>query len=683
MGEEERSDLLNKLERAETEVAELRRRRSEDAKANEKVVSIFAAQEQSWLRQKKSLTIQIQALVNQLRALGAAKDESSSNLNKLLEEKDLALADAEEKARKDETALIKLVSNQRRLEEELEEMVVVVARVRRDAEQKEKILSAMLRKSKIDTAEKRMLLKELKGAKAKGRRAEAEAERWRGMCESRRGRKGGKGGGSVANGAVEARAEGVVNFDDVLDPKRLLLEYLEAEGGRECECGTPRRRNVGVGDCFDQFSTGEDGELVITTDAKHLQEWVRAETEKYASILEERHCAEIEAFTEQMRLKDEKLEAFHWQLLSMELEAKRLQSHMGDLDENLSRLKEENIRMEALLLDRETELKSLNDQLGFHTKHLQKSNTNYSERHVVLDPESLWSEVRIVRRKQKEKSQVSRGDKEIQVLQTDDQIKELSVIEIQEESTKVESSSKETKEKELVVDVGHVQENIKAFNKLAPVVKRDCSRKMDLHALGISYKIKRLKQQLQAIEKLYGPEGTKRVLVVGEENSDRASDSCMKRKIDEQWHHLRGFLLVISSLNKQVKRYQFLEEKTDDLCNRMHENERLKSNRDSNIRKTKEQTEMLERFLDETFQLQRYMVATGQRLVEIQSSITCGFVDGAEGVANMSQVDVRHVTESFRTLFKDVQRGLEVRIARIIGDIEGTIARSGILQMRR
>jgi hypothetical protein len=55
----------------------------------------------------------------------------------------------------------------------------------KDLEQKEKILSAMLRKSKLDTAEKQMLLKEVKLSKAKRKQAEIETERWRAVSESR------------------------------------------------------------------------------------------------------------------------------------------------------------------------------------------------------------------------------------------------------------------------------------------------------------------------------------------------------------------------------------------------------------------------------------------------------------------------------------------------------------------
>ena len=66
----------------------------------------------------------------------------------------------------------------------------------------------------------------------------------------------------------------------------------------------------------------------IAADVKRLEGWVRSEAEKYAAAIEKHHHLEIGAFAEQMRLRDEKLEAFRWRMLSMEIESKRLQSHI-------------------------------------------------------------------------------------------------------------------------------------------------------------------------------------------------------------------------------------------------------------------------------------------------------------------------------------------------------------------
>ena len=58
-----------KLKIAEGEIENLKKMRHEDAKANEKVVGIFAAQEQSWLSERRRLRQQIGALLSELRVL--------------------------------------------------------------------------------------------------------------------------------------------------------------------------------------------------------------------------------------------------------------------------------------------------------------------------------------------------------------------------------------------------------------------------------------------------------------------------------------------------------------------------------------------------------------------------------------------------------------------------------------
>lgn len=221
----EMCELLNKLENAEIKIEELKKRRVEDAKANEKVVSIFAAHEQSWLMERKKLTQQNRLLLNQLQASNTKRDENVSKLHSQLHEKDNLLdeekrkrIDQEEKVKKVEkineelrealkreahehskeiwkhkSAFIELVSTQRQLEAEMgramrqveaekqeldavleqkeqyvlmtQKLSMELIKTRKDLEQKDKILSAMLRKSKLDTAEKQMLMKEVKMSK--------------------------------------------------------------------------------------------------------------------------------------------------------------------------------------------------------------------------------------------------------------------------------------------------------------------------------------------------------------------------------------------------------------------------------------------------------------------------------------------------------------------------------------
>lgn len=239
----------SKLKNAEREIENLKKMRHEDAKANEKVVGIFASQEQCWLSERRKLCQQIGALLNELRVFEKKKDVLVFELNQklkemevLIESKDKKIEEEEQKRkeleekvkkterdalelresaqehssdlRKHKTAFIELVSNQRHLEAELgraakqleatkEELVSVmeekeesdlmahklsieIAKVHKDLEQKDKILSAMLRKSKLDIAEKQMLLKEVKLSKARRKQAEQETEKWKVVSEGKK-----------------------------------------------------------------------------------------------------------------------------------------------------------------------------------------------------------------------------------------------------------------------------------------------------------------------------------------------------------------------------------------------------------------------------------------------------------------------------------------------------------------
>lgn len=95
------------------------------------------------------------------------------------------------------------------------------------------------------------------------------------------------------------------------------------------------------------------------------------------------------------------------------------------------------------------------------------------------------------------------------------------------------------------------------------------------------------------------------------------------------------------------------------------------------------QSAALGQFLEETFQLQRFMVATGQKLLETQSRIAAGLDRDSRGGGDGDGVDMKRLMEVAGALLRDVQRGLEVRIARIIGDLEGTLTFHGILRTTR
>jgi hypothetical protein len=224
---------LEKTNELERKVEELLCRRAADARANEKVASIFASHEQRWLAENKALQRQVNTVVAAARAR-EAKREEAAELGREAEEQrraaDEALAReaarreaaeerlseaeragkdaAEEHAaelRRHKAALLELASAQRELEADLaraarlaeaelhsalerrDEAAAEAARLRRDADHKDKIPSAMLRKSKVDMEDREMLVREVKACNGRRRQAELEAERWHKMWESSRG----------------------------------------------------------------------------------------------------------------------------------------------------------------------------------------------------------------------------------------------------------------------------------------------------------------------------------------------------------------------------------------------------------------------------------------------------------------------------------------------------------------
>ncbi|XP_048127751.1 cingulin [Rhodamnia argentea] len=747
--DEGKGALLAKLEMAERERDELKRIRHEDAKANEKVVCIFAAQEQKWFNERKKLQQQIRALSNEVRVIRKKKDEEISGLNERLKEMELLVLskdkelqeeglkrkEVEERFKKAEnsaeemrekakreakehaseiwkhkTAFIELVSNQRQIEAEMgralrqvettkqelelvleqkeeselmvQKLSVEIVKMQKDMEQKDDILSAMLRKSKLETAEKQMLLKEIKLSKSKRKQAELETERLRSVSVSKH---GGHSLRSMLANQVNLKLEGIYGArklnsgtmgSSLIGKARLqansLLEYENPDFSGEMEACAPE---------YDSYSQEQTEALAITADVKRLEHWVHSEAEKYATLAEERHHLELNAFVEQMRLKDEKLEAFRWRMLSLEIESKRLRSHVEGLNRDISQLRNTNTKLEALLFAREDELGAFKEQLGSQSNHInfQRPLNDPSIHDPELVEDTIWSEVKIVKRRLGHKEK--KGDTSaVKASQDEDAevIVETALVCQPAEVTKVQSPQKVSEEQEdcgdcvpkreesgTPTDLGTLQ-NLPSLSRISSKTKSS-SWKMDLQALGVSCKIKRLKQQLLMLEKLMGKQ----------ERSENVESK------DDGPIGIENFLSLVSLLTKQVGRYQSLQEKADDLCKRMHENNLDSTLVDCSATKSRGRTKTLENFLEETFQLQRYVVVTGQKLTEIQLKIAVGFVGAAEELAKYATFDVKRFADGVRTLFQEVQRGLEVRIARIIGDLEGTLACDGITHLRR
>ena len=292
----------------------------------------------------------------------------------------------------------------------------------------------------------------------------------------------------------------------------------------------------------------------MTADVKQLESWVLSEAEKYATLIEQRHHLELDAFAEQMRIKDEKLETFHWQLMSMKLESKRLQSHIEGMNEDMSQLRHDNMKLEALLLEIEEELTSLKEQLASQLKALncQNTNLNCSVHSPVIAHEVIGFEV-INKRKQNEREQETRTPNLEDLCQEEDAEKEernSSFNQSKDVGLIAHSPEKELEDDKEIANEGPVKEgrtspvDIDVTEKLAsssqPLNKTNYSPwRMDLHALQVSYKIKRLKQQLLMLERLT----RKQESLEDIERNDNGQIG------------IKSFLALMSLLNKQVGRY--------------------------------------------------------------------------------------------------------------------------------
>ncbi|KAJ6672873.1 RIBONUCLEASE P PROTEIN SUBUNIT P38-LIKE PROTEIN [Salix viminalis] len=279
-------ELLHKLETAEKEIMELKKIRREDAKANEKVSKDKAVEEEEHKRKEV--------------------EENLAKAEKIAEElRETAKRQAQEHSTdlwKHKTAFLELVSNHRQLEAEMgralrqleakrqeldavleqkeesvlltQKLSVEVLKMRKDLEQKDKILSAMLRKSKMDTTEKELLLKEVKLSKAKRKQAELERERWKSVSESKHERHSLRSMFShhsnprLDDPPIERGAsQGLNSRSQSIDYD---IEYENPEFQKSSKAFSP---------LSNLYSPGND-ELA---DVKRLEGWVRSEAEKVCS----------------------------------------------------------------------------------------------------------------------------------------------------------------------------------------------------------------------------------------------------------------------------------------------------------------------------------------------------------------------------------------------------------------
>lgn len=132
---------------------------------------------------------------------------------------------------------------------------------------------------------------------------------------------------------------------------------------------------------------------------------------------------------------------------------------------------------------------------------------------------------------------------------------------------------------------------------------------------------------------------------------------------------------VSSSLRKQAKRYQDLAGKIDDLCRRMQASDPSEPALSPEFR-SQRQTE----FLLEAFQLQQRSSETGKKLMALQTEVYTSSIGDDLGLE--AKFAMRRSLDSIKSNFKEIQRNLEIWLARIMGDLEGILARDGASRVR-
>ncbi|XP_073131884.1 uncharacterized protein [Henckelia pumila] len=184
-------------------------------------------------------------------------------------------------------------------------------------------------------------------------------------------------------------------------------------------------------------------------------------------------------------------------------------------------------------------------------------------------------------------------------------------------------------------------ESIESQYNMKHFVARDSPWKVDADSTGVSSKLKLLEQELLNLERIGKTDLSK----------------------------------MPSQMRKQAKRYQALAGKIDDLCRKMQASDPCEPTISSDFR-TERQTE----FLLEAFRLQQRASETNQKLMALQTE--AGKSYHGEEFEGQAKLATMRALGSIRNNFKEIQRNLEIWLARIIGDLEGILSRDGTSRVR-
>lgn len=284
--------------------------------------------------------------------------------------------------------------------------------------------------------------------------------------------------------------------------------------------------------------------------AKKHENLIFGEEERCIRVIGKRQEIELGDYAEQMKLKDEKVEALCWHLMNSELESKRLRSYIEGLSQEMSQLRHNNTKLEGLVSRRGEEsvfLKKQQFKTQLKSLMSHKNNTSCRRKNTKTEPRGE-QEREIESREGSQENTTEKGRESY----SPDELRHLTLKAAQ-------SDAEEEFEKERLLPENEFSKREKANGKESESLEKPSSTsnppwRMDLHALGVSFKLKRLRQQLMMLERYIGKQESQEI-------EKRSSDTGK-----------RALLLLITLLNKQVTRYQSLQEKIDDLCKRMVSN---------------------------------------------------------------------------------------------------------------
>ncbi|KAG0571155.1 hypothetical protein KC19_6G215300 [Ceratodon purpureus] len=276
----------------------------------------------------------------------------------------------------------------------IEELLDNLKLLQKDVNEKEEVIAALMKKSNTERKEREELFNHLAQTKSKRKAAETEKDRWKRLAEERarnmvpapqRGLRRSLGSKaeldklseiqrihneevhglrSMYTSKLESLQGELKNYEEKVTKLEAKILVHSAQSMKRkpkhddrSAAGKKAREHV---DCHEVVTLLEslvpevdvmqiDGfgseirELPMTVGALKdwLKQWLEVVKTHQAQQLEKGHCRELNAFERQMRLKDERLECFRQQLMSMDTESSNMKSELEVLKSNMKSETEE------------------------------------------------------------------------------------------------------------------------------------------------------------------------------------------------------------------------------------------------------------------------------------------------------------------------------------------------------